>query len=201
MKYFVSGLVTLLPVFLTLYIFYSVVDFLERSLGGIFRQLMPPPLDIPGVGLIISFLFISLVGFIARYYLAERVIQNIERLLETLPFVKVIYSPLKDLVNLFSKKNQKAMGRVVLVRQGGAKEGPQYLGIITQENCADLVNDPHLRYKISVFIPFSYAWGGLTMVVPKDQVEELSIPPERAMTLALTGWVKVENKNGEPLQS
>jgi uncharacterized membrane protein len=174
-----------------------VVDFLERSLGSFFRQIVPSALDIPGVGLVLSFVVISLVGLLASYYLAERLIQNLERLFENLPVVRVIYGPLKDLVNLFSKKNQKAMGRVVLVRQGGSNQGPQYLGIITQENCADLVDDPHLKNKVSVFIPFSYAWGGFTMVVPKEQVEEILIPPERAMTLALTAWVKIENKNGD----
>jgi uncharacterized membrane protein len=70
--------------------------------------------------------------------------------------------------------------------------GPTSIGLITRDNFDDL---PQIQGQdlVSVFIPLSYGLGGVTMLFPKSRVRIVDIPVEKALQLAITGWVKTES--------
>ena len=100
-----------------------------------------------------------------------------------------MYSPLRDLINLFSNKNSKNQQSVVLVRWNA--DGPYSVGLVTRDTFEEY---PRLSREglVAVFVPFSYALGGNTMLFKKSQVEPIDIPVEKALQLAITAWVKTD---------
>lgn len=189
-KVFFRGLITLLPITLTVYILYSAIIILENLLGSFLRLLLPT--YIPGLGLVLTLVLIYMFGLLLNNYITGRILMSLEERLTRVPFLKAIYSPLRDLMNLFSQKEPKEMGKVVLVKIGDS--GIRMLGIVTRESFTDLNFGALGQDKVSVYVPFSYGLGGYTLLVEKSQVTEVNIPIEKAMSLAITGWVKTDTK-------
>lgn len=192
-KVFFRGLITLLPITLTIYILYSAVIILENLLGSVLRKILPEAYYIPGFGFFATLTVIYLFGLSLNNFITGRIMMSLEDRLTRVPLIKAVYSPLRDLMNLFSKKDHKNMGSVVFVRVG--QLGFQMIGIVTREKFDDLKINQDLTQKVAVYIPFSYALGGYTVLVPRDQIQEINLPIEKAMSLAITGWVKAEGPN------
>ncbi len=85
------------------------------------------------------------------------------------------------------------MKKVVMVNF--EKLGFQSLGLVTREEFDDLPKDTFDTDSIAVYIPMSYMLGGFTAIVPRASVKEVDIPVEKAIKLAITGWIKAD-KNG-----
>jgi uncharacterized membrane protein len=187
-KIFARGLFTLIPVILTVYIIYTAFLLFDSFLKTILEWLLPPDFYIPGFGFILTLLLIYAFGLLLNYYLTQRLVYLLETQLLRVPLIKAIYSTLKDLVQLFSKK-EKNLGTPVLVHLESL--GFKAFGLVTREDFTDLNLSPSSLDKlVSVYIPLSYQLGGYTLFVPKSSLEPLNIPLDRAMTLALTAWIK-----------
>ncbi|MDG0816048.1 DUF502 domain-containing protein [Bdellovibrio svalbardensis] len=193
-KIFLQGLVTFLPVALTIYIVYAGISIVDSLLGDALRQVMP--VYIPGLGFLLTILIIFLLGFLLNNLIAAGVFHRLEQQLMKVPFIKAIYSPLRDLMNLFSKGGGPGgLQTVVLVDMG--ETGVRALGLVTRENFKDLpAIDQNAGDRLAVYIPMSYGLGGFTLMVPRSKITPLDMPIEKAMSLAITGWVKAE-KNDE----
>lgn len=206
-KIFFRGLLTLIPITLTIYILYSVVLILENFLGTTLRQFWPG--YVPGVGFILTLICIFIFGLRLNNFFTARFLGLLEKQLSQIPFVKAIYSPLRDIMNLFSKNSDSGLKHVVLVRlldQPG-NQGALGFGLVTRDQFQDLnlggakdhENDllqDLLKDKVAVYFPLSYAMGGMTLLVPKKNVQAVDIPFEKAMSLAITGWIKAEESVG-----
>lgn len=192
-RIFFRGLITLLPIAITIYIVYSAVIILENLLGSLLRQMLTD--YIPGLGLILTLVLIFLFGLILNNYISVRLIHALEAKLVQVPFIKAIYSPLRDLMNLFNRTESPDLKSVVLVKIGDT--GAYAMGVVTRESFHDLSFGHELAEKIAVFIPLSYGLGGYTLLVPRTMIKEIDIPIEKAMSLAVTGWVKAENAKPE----
>lgn len=187
-RIFFRGFFTLLPIALTVYIIYSAILILEGLLGSVLRAVMPDDFYIPGFGFILTLAVIFLFGLMLNNFLAERIYISIETRLLKVPFFRAIYSPLKDLMNLFSKKDTQSPQSVVLVDLHGIK----MLGIVTRESFTDLNLNNVTAGHAAVYVPFSYGMGGYTLLVPRTQITPIDVPIEKAMSLAITAWVKTD---------
>ena len=190
-KIFVSGLISFLPIAVTIYIVYAGVIIVENLLGGLIRKVLPPDAYVPGFGFLATIIFIFLLGLLLNNFVTAGVFRRIQEKLTEVPLIKVVYSPLRDLMHLFSNgEHQDQMKKVVLVQ---ISEGKQVLGLITRENFSDIgLTISVSNTKVSVYIPMSYGLGGYTLLIDKSQLEPVDIPVEKAMSLALTGWIKTE---------
>jgi uncharacterized membrane protein len=189
---FLSGLVSFLPLALTIYIVYAGVNIVENLLGQFLRRLLPEDAYYPGYGFLATIVLIFVLGLLLNNLVTAALIQRIQEKLTEIPFVKVVYSPLRDLMNLFSKgQNQSALKKVVLIT---INPHISVLGLVTREDFSDL----QLKFsiaseKIAVYMPMSYGLGGYTLLIDKSQLQPIDLPVEKAMSLALTGWIKTEN--------
>ncbi len=164
---------------------------MESMLGTTVQRLFPS-LYVPGVGMMLTIVFIFLLGLVLNNILTASLFSNIERQLMKVPFIKAIYSPLRDLMNLFSHNGSKELKSVVLVEIGNGDL--KALGLVTRDNFKDLGVGTHFENRVAVFIPFSYGLGGYTLLVHRSKITEIDMPAEKAMSLAITGWVKVAPK-------
>jgi uncharacterized membrane protein len=193
-RIFFRGLVTLLPIAITIYVIYSAIIILDNLLGSILRLLLPQSIYFPGLGLLLILVLIYFFGLLLNNFMTGRLFAIIEKKFTEVPFIKAIYSPLRDLMNLFSKSGKNKLSNVVLVKLG--ESNSQALGLVTRENFQDLNLKGSAEGKIAVYFPLSYGLGGFTFLIPRSQVTEIDMPVEKAMRLAITGWVKTENVDG-----
>jgi uncharacterized membrane protein len=170
----------------------AVVEILDGFLGNLLRALLPSSVYFPGLGFFLILALIYLFGLLLNNFVTAKLLTAVEKRLTEVPFIKAIYSPLRDLMNLFSQSDKNKMGSVVLVRMGGFKA----LGLLTRESFGDLnLGMGFAADKIAVYFPLSYGLGGYTLLVPKDLVEKIDMPVETAMRLAITGWVHTDSQN------
>lgn len=190
-KIFISGLVAFLPIALSIYVLMIGVSLIENMFGQFLRQVLPEGTYIPGFGFIATIAFILILGFLVDNFITATFFRRLQEKLREVPLVKVIYSPLRDLMNLFAKgQQQQTMQKVVLVH---FTKSHSVLGLVTRESFQDLDLKMMLSAdKIAVYIPMSYGLGGYTVLVNKSDVEAVDMPIEKAMSLALTGWIKTD---------
>lgn len=192
-KIFISGLVAFLPIAITIYIAFAAVNIVENLLGQFLRTALPSEYYFPGLGLMATLLLIFFLGLLLNNLVTAGLFVRLQEKLAEVPLFKVVYSPLRDLMNLFSKGQQtNSLKKVVLVT---IADGKQVLGLVTREHFENLgPNFLSAQNKLAVYIPMSYGLGGYTLLIDKNQLEPLDIPVEKAMSLALTAWIKTDYK-------
>ena len=193
-RIFASGLITFLPIAVTIYVVYAGVTIVENLLGRILIQVLPENTYIPGYGFLATLVLIFLLGLSLNNFVTGGILQQLQEKLTEVPFIKVVYAPLRDVMNLFSKGHgSSTLQKVVFVQFDNGKE---ILGLVTRENFNDLGSNIKIApEKIAVYIPMSYGMGGYTVLIDKNLVKPTDIPVEKAMSLALTAWIKTDSNN------
>ncbi len=187
LKYFLRGLVLVAPIGITLYICYIVFVTIDR--------LLPTP--IPGAGFLITVAAVTLFGFLASNLLARSVLSLVEKLLERLPFVRLLYSSTKDLLNAFvGEKRRFDKPVLVSLEPNGSVKA---FGFLTQESL-DLIGVPGHS---AVYLPQSYNFAGQVLVVPNTQVTLLGAPSSDVMAFIVSGGVSgiASRREGTPVNA
>ena len=172
-RYFFSGTLFIVPLVATVYFFVEAFAWLD----GLLR------LPYPGVGLAIIFGMITVFGYLTTHLAFKTVTDWLEQVIGRIPFVKLIFSSLKDLLSAFVGDKRK-FDKPVLVEMNRENKVFQ-IGFITQSDLSQLgLND-----MVSVYLPHSYAISGFHYVVPKDRVTPLNISGTVAMKYIVSGGV------------
>ena len=186
-KHILTGLITILPVLLTLYLLYWFAVSAEAMLGGMIQRWLPESWYWPGMGLIAGLLAAFAVGLLMHAYVVQRLFAAGEKLLYHTPVIKSIYQALRDFLNYFSPTNRKEFDQVVAVTFGDT--GMQVIGFVTQDNPEHLPEDFHIQDSILVYLPLSYMIGGYAVLMPRSAVRPLDMSMEEAMRFTLTAGV------------
>ena len=171
--YFVRGCLVLAPLGLTLYILYTILHAIDQLL----------PIGIPGVGLLLTLVLVTLVGMLTSNVLGRSVFDAADRMLKRLPLVKLIYTSIKDLINAFMG-DKKSFNRPVAVTLN-PESGLKALGFITRDGLSAL----DLPHHVAVYFPQSYNFAGYLALVPREQVEALDVSSAELMTFIISGGV------------
>jgi uncharacterized membrane protein len=176
-SYFASGLIIVVPVALTLWL----LGVLFVTIDGWTRVVLGQG-ALPGLGLVVTFLFVTLVGLLGSHFFTRRFVQAFGRLLERLPVVKMVYSAVKDMMNAFVGPERR-FDRPVLVDVGGGNV--RALGFITRDSLAHL----GLAEDVAVYFPQAYNFAGQVLIVRRTAVTTLEAPPAQIMTFIVSGGV------------
>jgi len=172
-KYFLRGLLLVIPIGVTIYILLASIRWLDGLLT----------LDFPGAGLLIILCAITFIGYIGSTLIAQPLFNFFERLLNRLPLVRIIYSSLKDLISAFvgdkKKFNQPVL--VTLNRESNLHK----LGFITQEDLSNL----GLMERLAVYLPHSYNFSGDLYIVPKENITLIHATGADVMKFIVSGGV------------
>ena len=185
-RIFVTGLLTLLPLILTLYFAVWLLTVLEKFFGKQVKLLVPDDWYLPGSGLAIAVVLTFAVGILMHAWVFRRLFRRLELLLLRVPVVRSVYSALRELLGLFGDQKGQAL-QVVLVTLGG---DTRLLGFVTREDCGDALKGADGRGTIAVYLPMSYQVGGYTIFVPRDAVAKIDMSREDAMRFILTAGLK-----------
>jgi uncharacterized membrane protein len=183
---FLKGLAAVLPVGLTVYVVYWLARTAESILSGPLRTWLPSDRYWPGLGLVVAFLIVLIVGVIVDAYVVRRVFRFGESLLARIPIVKSIFAALKDFTSFLPAGGKgRDLKRVVLWRLQDA----QIIGFVTEEHVDARLFGKQSSDFVAVYFPMSYQIGGYTLYLPKGELRETDLTVEEAMRLVLIGGV------------
>jgi uncharacterized membrane protein len=181
-----KGLVTILPIGLTIYFIYWLGVTTEDLLSKPIRAVIDDANYWPGMGLVTGFLILFLVGLAVNAFVVRRVLGMGEELLLRVPVVKTVYSAIRDMTRLVNTDKKKGdLDRVVTLDYGPGK----LIGFVTQEH-ANTIGIGGGEDMIAVYLPMSYQIGGYTLYVSRSKVHETDLTVEQAMRIVLTGGVR-----------
>jgi uncharacterized membrane protein len=182
-KYFFQGLLLIAPVSLTLYVIWACIQWVDALVYNVLGTFMEVPLVVPGVGLIVFVLMITLLGYIGSTFIARALFDMLENVLNRLPLVKIIYSSLKDLLSAFVG-DKKKFDQAVLVTIN-REANLQKLGFITQNDMASL----GIAERIAVYVPHSYNFSGDLFIVPVSSITPVNMAGSDIMKFIVSGGV------------
>jgi uncharacterized membrane protein len=186
-KTLLTGFVTILPVVLTLYLFYWLAVSAESVLGRLIQLMLPDHLYWPGMGVIAGLAVIFAVGLLMHAYVVQRLFARGEQVLYHLPLIKTIYRSIRDFLEYFSPGREKEFEQVVAVSFGDT--GMKVIGFVTQALPENMPEDFREKDSILVYLPLSYMIGGYAVLVPRSAVQPLDMNMEEAMRFTLTAGV------------
>ena len=181
LKYFIQGLILFIPLIITVAVLMKLFDFFE----GIFAFIgfSTNTLLNTGLGLIVTIGFVTVLGILASSFVFQQLFSFIENKLEHAPFIRHIYSPLKDFTNAFMG-NKKRFNKPVLVLTN-PQSNVEEIGFITNQDLSYL----HIKDKVAVYLPLSYSLSGKLIIVPSSQVTPIDADAAEVMKFTVSGGV------------
>ena len=176
-NYFITGVVVLIPIGFTLY--------LSKILIGLSSKIIPEninpnnylPYSIPGIEILISIIFITIVGGLSLSFLGKRILRLIDDLFKRIPFLRTIYSAILQMTETFSKKDNDKKS-VVLIEY--PRKGVWAVGFATKENKGEMAQKTNQKL-INVFVPTTpNPTSGFLLMFPIDDVIYLNMTFEEA---------------------
>jgi len=189
-KYFLQGLIAILPIAITIYILYWLATKAENILGGLIKQILPENIYKPGMGVAAGFVIVLSIGILLRLWLFRKLFRLGEAILERLPVIKTLYGSVRDLMGFFDSSKKKDFSKVVMVTIAGTQT--RLIGLVTREDFSQLPDGIDDGETVAVYLPMSYQMGGFTVYVPKKNIQSVDMTIEEAMRFALTAAVSTK---------
>lgn len=170
--YFFRGLLFVVPFALTAYIILLAVQFLDNLI----------PINIPGLGILLVFAIVTLVGYMTSLFLTRSIFEELEKIVFKIPLVNILYTSIKDLMSAFVG-DKKKFNIPIIVK---LSDNMHRLGFMTQDDLSSL-GEPDL---VSVYFPHSYNFSGNLYLVPRGNVRVLkNVNSTEVMKFIVSGGV------------
>lgn len=170
-NYFMKGLLVALPFAITYSIIKSIVVWLDTLFD----------FGIPALGFFIVIVSIIILGYIGTSIITKPLFSLFDDFLSNIPFVKIIYTSVKDFMEAFVGEKKKFSHPVIVELNSGVFKP----GFITQQDLTGL-NLPDL---VAVYFPHSYAFSGNVFLVKKEKVKPFDANPTEVMKFIISGGV------------
>ena len=198
--YFIAGIVVTGPTLLTLYIIWLIVTFIDRSVGALLPNEFNPQtyLHIPGIGLIIVVVVLTLIGALTAGVLGRVYVRLTDRILARMPVVRGIYAAVKQIFETVLAKQSNSFREVVLVQW--PREGMWAIAFVTAAVEGELKRHTG-EDTIAVYVPTTpNPTSGYLMFVPRKDAITLDMSVEDAIKYVIsTGIVSpTEQLTGPP---
>jgi uncharacterized membrane protein len=168
---FLQGLLITLPSVVTYQLIKSTVRWIDEFLQ----------LETPGLGFVIVICSITFLGYIGTNIVTRPILDMFDDIFSRIPFIKNIYTSVKDLVEAFVGDKKKFSKPVVVEMSPGLYKP----GFITNEDLSEL-NLPGL---VAVYFPHSYAFSGNVFFLEKSRVKHYDTNATDFLKFIITGGV------------
>ncbi len=192
---FLTGIVVLIPIGVSIYIFFFLIAMMDHILAFIPDSLHPDTLlgfHIPGLGVMVTIILTLSIGLITKSYFGNKVILWGESMFNRIPVLKNIYQPTKQLVDSLFSSGAKNFNRVVLVEF--PRKGVYTLAFVTGFSGGE-VRQKIGEDCINVYVPTTpNPTSGYFIIVPEREVFNLDMTVEEAFKMIISiGLVAPEN--------
>ncbi len=191
-NYFLTGLIVAGPVAVTLWLIWWFVTWVDNLVRPVIPLAYRPetylPVNIPGFGLIIAFVALTLLGFLAANLVGRSLVEFGESLLSRMPIVRPIYRTSKQIFQTLFSGSESSFRRVGLVEFPAP--GMWSLVFLTQAPSAAIAAHLPDSEHVSAFMPCTpNPTTGFFFYVPRRDVIDLDITVEQAMTLLISAGI------------
>lgn len=183
---FFRGFVVIIPLGLTYWFFSSLLNAVDGILSPILEGWIGR--KVPGLGFISMMVIILIVGLLSRNLAGKILFNWFEKLLKQVPFVRSVYSAIKDLVGAFTIGGKgKTFREVVMIEY--PRPGLYTLAFVTNEMPYIAADNTRMDF-VNVYIPNPpNPTSGVLILVPKDQAVKLNLTIEQGLKLVLSGGI------------
>ena len=189
-NYFIAGVVVLIPIGFTLYLSKVLISLSSKILPENINPNNYLPFAIPGIEIIISLIFITIVGGLSLSFLGKKILKLIDDLFKRIPLLRTIYSAISQMTETFSKKDNDKKS-VVLVEY--PRKGVWAVGFATRENTTEMAKKTNQKL-INVFIPTTpNPTSGFLLMFPIDEVIYLNMTFEEASKFIVSAGTSSNN--------
>jgi uncharacterized membrane protein len=178
-KYFLNGVIVLVPIAITVFVVNEVFEFTEWVVG----RFLPSFLRFPGMSLLVMLVAIALIGLLSTHWALKWVLKWAERMLNQIPGVKFVYNSVKHFSSAMLDSKSLLKNPVLVPFP---HPGTKALGFITSdvsESIAGKLPGAH----VCVFVPMSLNMtAGFNIFVPAEEITPLDVTSESALQYVLT---------------
>ena len=176
-NYFITGIVVLIPIGITLYLTIFFVRVSSKLIPGEINPNSYLPFDIPGLEILMALFLITLIGWISLSFIGKKFFEILNNIFKKIPILRTIYSAIGQMTESFTKSDNKQK-RVVLLEY--PRKGIWAVGFATKEN-QGIIKDKVNEELINVFVPTTpNPTSGFLLMVPKKDLIYLDITFEQA---------------------
>ena len=181
-RYLITGLILWVPLGITIWVLTLIVSTLDQTLLLIPHQYRPETLlgfTIPGLGVVLTFIILLVTGMLTRNFVGQRLLEGWDSILRRIPFVKSIYSGVKQVSDTLLSDNGQAFRKALLIEfpAPGSYTIAFMTGTPTGEVLRRLPGD-----HVSVYVPTTpNPTSGYFLLVPKAKVQELDMSVDEAL--------------------
>lgn len=190
-NYFLTGFIICAPLAITAYLVWSFIGWVDSWVKPYIPQVYNPdnylPFSIPGFGLLVAFFVITIVGFLTANFIGRTIVGYGEDLLSRMPFVRNLYSGLKQIFQTVFSEQETSFEKVALIEY--PRKGLWALVFIATDTRGevDLVLKDNGKETVSVFLPTTpNPTSGFLLFVPKDDMHVLEMTVEQAAKLVIS---------------
>jgi uncharacterized membrane protein len=186
LNYFFQGLLFVVPIVVTFWVLIKAILWIDDLLPFKIPVNVPwlERIDVPGLGLIVIFFFVTVVGYFGTKYIRNPFFSVLEHAIERTPLIKVIYTAVKDLIKAFVGE-KKSFNKPVLVKLSNESDTHR-VGFVTR---SDLSHLGLTGGEVAVYLPFSYGFNGQMVIVPKANVRPIDATGTEMMKFVISGGV------------
>lgn len=189
-NYFLAGVLITAPIAITLYVTWSLVDYIDAAVTGLLPDSINPRtyFDVPGVGIVILVLFLTLVGFLAANYLGRMAVRIGEGVLSRTPVIRSFYAAVKQIFETVLSKQTQSFREVVMVEY--PRKEMWALGFVIGKS------PPEIQSKMaeevySVFVPTMSFTSGYLVFAPRRDMQTVNMTIEEALKMIVSGGIVV----------
>ena len=175
--YFFAGIVVLVPLGFIVYLTIFLVSISSKLIPEEINPNNYLPFSIPGLEIVLSILFITIIGGLSLSFIGRKILKIFNELLKKVPILRTIYSAIGQMTEAFTRKSGKRRS-VVLIEY--PRKGSWAVGFATKENKGEIRRKVD-RDLINVFVPTTpNPTSGFLLMFPKDEVVYLDMSFEEA---------------------
>ena len=174
---FIAGIVVLVPIGFTLYLTLFLIKISSNLIPTEINPNNYLPFSIPGLEILLSIIFITIVGGISLSFFGKKILNLINDLFKRIPILRTIYSAIGQMTESFTNKSDNKKS-VVLIEY--PKKGSWAVGFATKENKGEISKKTN-KDLIDIFVPTTpNPTSGFLLMFPKDEVIYLDMTFEEA---------------------
>ena len=211
---FLTGLIIITPIALTIWLIWSVVGWIDARVWAIVPDAYQPhryiqtlyniqiseQYDIPGIGLFVFLVFTIFVGWMGKGFVGRSLIRWAERVVNRMPVVRSVYSGAKQIAETVLNKKNNSFDKACLIEY--PRKGIWAIGFVSTKARGEIANlSPEGKELISIFVPTTpNPTSGFLLFFPSTDIRELDMSVEDAAKLVISAGLVYPNELSETNQ-
>lgn len=190
-NYFITGLLIVVPLYISVYVISLVVGFMDGMVNVLPPVVRPTTYlpHLPGSGLLFTLIAVLAVGALASNFAGKWLVTLVEKGLQKIPVMRMLYNGTKQFMETFFAKDQQGFRKVVLVEF--PRKGVYSVGFLTGKTKGE-IQDKAGGVMLNVFLPTTpNPTSGFYLAVPEKEVIHLDMSVEDAFKAIMTGGIVV----------